>query len=420
MLLGTSKQKITPPYPLRLAGYAIRQANFTEVLEDIYVRVFWFKSSNHHLDEVIIYGDLIWFGDDFVKEIRDDISSKLKDLNPEHVQFCASHNHSGPGISRQFTDILETCHDGYREWLREKILEALNNAKNNMEEVTSTRHRGEANLNVYRRKKVGSDILMMPNYEIPCNKDLNVIAFYRKDKTLKGTMVHYPCHANISSDNKIMPDFPGVMLRMMDEKFPNSTSIFLQGATADIRPNVVLGHKFVALGYDHVKEFAIQLFSHVLHTLEISPQDQIEEPHIVYSEKIILEQEEIRTKKEIIALSEKGNTLEKQWAHKVLEKEGRLYEELDVSLLDFGLGLKLFFMNAELSQKYESLIQELYPEALIVAYANGMIGYVSDAKQIVEGGYEPKDSGLFFALTGNYKQEVEEQIISKIEKMKGI
>lgn len=420
MLLGTSKRKITPKFPLRLAGYATREGNYTEVLEDIFLRVFWFKSSNHHSGEVIIYGDLLWFGDDFVKEIKDEISKKLEDLNPEHVQFCASHNHSGPGISRQFTDILETCNSEYREWLLNRIIKTLKEAEENMEEVTAVRYEGEANLNVYRRKKIDSEILMMPNYEIPCNKNLNIIAFHRKDSTLKGTMVHYPCHANISSENKISPDFPGVMLRMMDDEIENSISIFLQGATADIRPNVILGEKFIALGYDHVKLFATQLFERVISTMKTNPTAKITVPNLKYAHKIKLGQDEIMLKNEIIALSEAGTMLEKQWASKVLEKDARLYEELDVRMFDFGEGLQLFFLNAEISQHYEYEIQKIYPQGLVVAYSNGMIGYVSDEIQITEGGYEPKGSGIYFALTGTYNKKIEKDIITGIKKMKGV
>ena len=39
MELGTAKRVITPPRPVRLAGYATRNTPFDSVLEDIYVRV---------------------------------------------------------------------------------------------------------------------------------------------------------------------------------------------------------------------------------------------------------------------------------------------------------------------------------------------------------------------------------------------
>lgn len=39
MELGTAKRVITPPRPVRLAGYATRTTPFDSVLEDIYVRV---------------------------------------------------------------------------------------------------------------------------------------------------------------------------------------------------------------------------------------------------------------------------------------------------------------------------------------------------------------------------------------------
>lgn len=51
---------------------------------------------------------------------------------------------------------------------------------------------------------------------------------------MKGVLLHYPCHANLANGNAVHPDYPGAALRMLDETFPGSVGVFLQGCTADL------------------------------------------------------------------------------------------------------------------------------------------------------------------------------------------
>ena len=57
MELGTAKRAITPPRPVRLAGYATRTTPFDSVLEDIYVRVHDYRCGSDRA--VLVYGDLL-------------------------------------------------------------------------------------------------------------------------------------------------------------------------------------------------------------------------------------------------------------------------------------------------------------------------------------------------------------------------
>ncbi|MEG1407611.1 MAG: alkaline ceramidase, partial [Ruthenibacterium sp.] len=67
----------------------------------------------------------------------------------------------------------------------------------------------------------------------------------------------------------------------------------------------------------------------------------------------------------------------------------------------------LYTFNAEVSQYYAAYARCLVPGAVCAGYTNGMIGYVSTAEQIEQGGYEPCDSALYFALAGRYSAKIE-------------
>ena len=48
--------------------------------------------------------------------------------------------------------------------------------------------------------------------------------------------------------------------------------------------------------------------------------------------------------------------------------------------------------------------------AITSGYTNGMIGYLANAVQIGEGGYEPEGSALYFAVAGTYPVSTQETI----------
>ena len=150
----------------------------------------------------------------------------------------------------------------YTEFLYTQVETAACAAAQNVEPVRGTVHRGECALNVYRRVHTPDGIAMWPNYDMPADHHLTVVRLERADGTVKGVLLHYPCHANLANGNAVHPDYPGATLRMLDEMFPGSVGVFLQGCTADLRPNSVLGERFIPQSYEGVQNFARQFTAH--------------------------------------------------------------------------------------------------------------------------------------------------------------
>lgn len=259
MELGTAKRVITPPRPVRLAGYATRNTPFDSVLEDIYVRVHDYRCGSARA--VLVYGDLLWWNSEFVAMARPCLAAALG-VKEEQILFTASHNHSGPGTGGNFTSLLETVDAEYTEFLYTQVEAAACAAAQNVEPVRGTVHRGECTLNVYRRVHTPDGIAMWPNYDMPADHHLTVVRLERADGTVKGVLVHYPCHANLANGQCGASGLSGAALRMLDETFPGSVGVFLQGCTADLRPNSVLGERFIPQSYEGVQNFARQFTAH--------------------------------------------------------------------------------------------------------------------------------------------------------------
>lgn len=413
MYVGTSKNIITPQNSTRLCGYATRTSNFQGIKEDIYVRVQVHQKDNEKI--VFIYADLLWWGTDFVDPMRVYLSDKFE-IKSDNIFFIASHNHSGPATGKNFTDLLETYDEAYALFLKEKVTMSIEEALGDIEEVTGELYCGQSNLNVFRRTKVQGKITMSPNYDIEVDKSLTIVGLYRMDGSLKGLMVHYPCHANLSNQNYVQPDYPGVALRMLDQQYPGSISIFLQGCTADIRPNVVIGNKFSACTYEQVVEFANLFYEDCLTTLRGSSAPLIFNFKSERKE-VALYQENLKEIDEIKLLQQSKEVVERQWAGKILEKNNRNYEVLEISKIEYADKISFLTFNAEVSQAYSKLAKSLDETVISMGYVNGMIGYISTKEQIIEGGYEPEGSALYFALSGTYKQEIEEIIHKNIRKL---
>ena len=96
MELGTAKRAITPPKPVRMAGYATRTSVFDGVLEDIFVRVHDYRCGDQRA--VMIYGDLLWWNREFISMARPRLAAMLE-VKEQQILFVAStFRNSGSGI----------------------------------------------------------------------------------------------------------------------------------------------------------------------------------------------------------------------------------------------------------------------------------------------------------------------------------
>lgn len=408
--LGTSKICVTPQNPVRMCGFGFRTTPYDQIKSHIFVRVFDLREALERA--VIIYCDLIWWNPEFV-ELMKKVLGKQLDIDQKQVFFVASHNHSGPGTGSSFIPMLETADQDYVDFLVQQILSGVSQAQGNLEEVVLKRGEGCCGLNVYRRVMTEEGIQMMPNYQVKPDQTLTTLSFYRKDGSLKGSIIHYPCHANLSKGNDLHPDYPGIALDLIDGNNPNSISMFWQGCTADMRPNCVLGDQFKAGTYEDVLVFAASFYACARQAM--AKEREMPEPGMeIIHKRIPLEVRQVLNKEEVEAYRLGQQETLRQWADKVLEKDMPEYEILEISALKLGTQMCYFF-NAEVSMHYAAAARDIHEGAICTGYANGMIGYLSSRKQIEEGGYEPYDSAFYFAVAGTYAASIQETIETAME-----
>lgn len=414
MLLGTSKVCITPPIGVWMAGYGFRTKPCESISEDIYVRVHIHHTAAKTL--AYIYADLAEWDNLVVSDLRASLLQTYG-LEEHDLVFLASHTHCGPVVGHDSLLNNETTEDiSYTAYVQEQVVKAVGLALQNMVEVTMTRYNGESHLNVFRRIYENGEIVMQPNYAVPADRHLTVLALRDAAGTVRGLMVHYPCHANMCKGYSVHGDYPGAALRMLDELYPDSIALFLQGCTGDLRPNCVCGDMFIAATYEQMVDAAARFVQDCQRALSghgISVECTLTNRAV----KAELPLENVKTEAELKALIENPNTFEAAWAAKVLERGNHAFEILELGLVRYGKGLSIYTINGEVVQSYAAYARVLDPDAITAAYANGMVGYMPNASEIVEGGYEPRDSAPYFGLAGTYSMEIDRIIRNTMEQL---
>lgn len=403
LLMGVAKICVTPAGPVRLAGYAFRNTPFDDVREDIFVRVHYFQCGGRKL--ILVYGDLIWWGDEFVSAMRRDLNDGL-DIGTDELFFVASHNHCGPGTGNAFLPVLETADSGYVRSLRQQVDAAVREARDNLEPVSMRRHDGECDLNVYRRRRAGGATGMFPNYDVVPDRRLLALSFRRADGSLKAATVSYPCHANVSSGNSLHPDYPGIALRLLDEAHLECVSMFLQGCAGDLRPNSVLGRRFTPRGYDEAVLFASDFRDDCEAALATRGRELVADLSTVRV-RTALPVESATCRDALRDMLKSDEIAHRQWAQRLLAKDENEEVFLEMGKVNLAVDLPVYVFSAEVSQGYAEFARRLHAGALSVSCVNGMIGYVPTASQIREGGYEPEGSTMYFALPGCFTPELE-------------
>lgn len=413
MQLGTAKLNITPAMPVRLCGYATRTTTFESVKEDIFLRIHIHKDGGTEL--IYLYADILWWNTDFVQAARKVLADEMG-LQAQQLFFVASHNHSGPPTGSSFIPCLETYSEAYAAFLLQQIKAGITAARSNLTYVTLTRYDGDCRMNVYRRVHTQQGIAMLPNYTVEADTHLTILAMRDDTGTVKGLLVHYPCHANLCNENNVQPDYAGVALRLLDTEYPGSVAVFLQGCTADLRPNSVLGAKFTPVNYDKVVAFAEDFTAHCRNVLA-GTGIAVTGTLSASRKTAALPFENTKTTAELESIAATAEGYDRDWAVKVLERGNKQSADIEISHIGYG-GFDIYTLNAEVSQYYAAFARALTPGAVCAAYTNGMIGYLCTAHQIAHGGYEPQGSALYFALPGTYAPAIENIIHNTIKACK--
>ncbi len=413
MELGTGMRIITPPFAMRLCGYSGRSTPFECVKEDLYLRVHLLRDQETRL--LFLYGDVLSWDPGFVQKARPFLN-ELTGIDEDHIFLTATHNHCGPATGSVFAMLTVQATEDYESFLLSQMREAVLQAIDNLEPVVLYRYTGSSALSVYRRKWEKGHVQMMPNYCIPVDQTLTMLDFQRMDGTSKALGIHYACHANVCGENVVQPDYPGILLRMIDAERPGCLSFFWQGCAGDVRPNCVVGSQFQRMTYKDAVFFATQLKQDCDRTLHTTGE-RINGPLYACRRTVMLPRNDgITPERAYVMMNSNDDAARRRGA--AMKAQGfPTGSLLELGCFCLGEGLYACTFNGEMVHAYASMVKKAQPQALAIGYTNGTIGYICTAQQIKAGGYEPCESVRTSALCGPLSEAAENIIRIEIERI---
>lgn len=423
LLLGTARKEITPTEPLPLAGFAFREGYSKGVAHPLYLRIQVLRSedsSGRSETAILVSADIIWWCSDRVDSLLESIEKRWG-VNRSAVLLNATHTHSGPQTSRRFVPCIGEFDPAYSLLLERQLLDGIEEAFRNLEQVHVERGIGECRVGMNRRRLVDGRCVMAPHETGPVDREVHVIRFATDNGKVKALVVHFACHPTTTGDDWISSEFPGVaMERLETEICPGSVALFLQGCCGDVRPGLVKDDEFYRGSDGDVVRLGGILCEDVAKVLDRGGMKVLERCHISSRSNVVA-----LPFAELPDLSRLHQSLQEEgvpgeWSRLLLHDPSRMAPSIPLAMnvIRIAEGLSFLAMNGEVVTEYGLHVKNSYDgQVLPAAYSNGMIGYIPTARQIEEGGYESKDSHSYFGLPAAFAPEIEQIIKEGIHEL---
>src|SRR5215470_7844476 len=125
--IGVAKIDITPDYPIRLCGYAVRKKESEGVAQHLWAKALAIGSDKDH-PAILITVD----NTGVPATVRNEVVQRLqkkKGIDPQRIALCSSHSHTAPCLAGNlptlFGEPLPQEHQAHIERYTQELLEAL-------------------------------------------------------------------------------------------------------------------------------------------------------------------------------------------------------------------------------------------------------------------------------------------------------
>ena len=368
---------------------------------------------------IVVSADLLWWGEDLVRRLCERVR-EMWGIRESSVVLHATHTHSGPQTSSRFSSFLGEPDRLYLQELEAKVLGGIERAARDLETVTVERGQGECHIGINRRKRVGTEIRMSPNERGPVDPEVIVVLFQTPAGRTKAILVHYACHPTTTGDNLITSEFPGVaMERVEDELGDGTVAAYLQGCCGDIRPALIREGEFYRGSDAEVRKLGDTLAGEVLRVMERSMRLLADGDLIGLSSRVMLPFQRLPGL-DNLRLSSSQLDATGEWSRLLLREPDRVAPAVSLELTSLNIAdcLTLLAANGELVVEYGLFVKQRFGGCVLpVPYSNGLIGYIPTAQQVEEGGYEAKESTIYFGLPSPFASAVETVVRDGVVKL---
>jgi hypothetical protein len=428
--IGVARVDITPGFPIRLSGYAVRKTEATNVTQKLWAKAIVI-GSNKEGPAILVTVD----NTGVPKHVRDEVAARLqkrKGINPDRFALCSSHTHSAPYLAGYlptlFGEPLPPEHQAHVERYTRELVDAIEKVA--LEALKARKPgrlswaQGKAGFAANRRTKDG-----------PVDHDLPMLAVTDARGKLRAMLVNYACHCTTLGGefNQVCGDWAGYAQEFLERDHPGVTVLVAIGCGADANPQP---RGNLDLARQHSREIATninQLLELLTRPLAIlSPSDGVRGGHKLTpihgplacrTKAIEIPFDTLPTRAEFETRAKETNYVgyHARWNLAKLDRGETLPTRLPylVQTWNFGNDLALVFLPGEVVVDYSLRLKQEFDAARlwVNAYANDVPCYIPSERIVKEGGYEGGGAMTYYGWPTRIAPGVEHLIVNTVHEL---
>ncbi|MDY0168336.1 MAG: neutral/alkaline non-lysosomal ceramidase N-terminal domain-containing protein [Thermoguttaceae bacterium] len=424
--VGMARIDVTPDFPVRLAGYAGRMDEATEVVERLWGKALAVGGDDGNGPAVLILVENC----SATAELTAELAARLKEkagVRPERCAVASTHTHSAPLLPEfapwHFTTAMPPEHVAHMERYRRELTDKLEKVA--LDALAARKpgylawSEGKATFGVNRRLVedgkyrgfVPRDATDSPG---PVDHSLPVLRVTDLDGNVVGIVANYACHCTtVGASNAIHGDWAGFAQVSIEGSHPGAVAMVAIGCGADVGP-------YPGSTLEHAQQYGRQVAGEVDRLLQGDWKPVA--PELTARQEIIqVPLGRLPTREELERRAEQGSLGSRDFARHLLaalDRDGALPQSFDypVTTWTFGNDLAMVFLPGEVTIDYAlRLKRELDGSRLwVTAYANGMPCYIASKRLLDEGGYEVDSSMVSYGQPTRLAPEAEDAVIDAV------
>jgi putative membrane-bound dehydrogenase-like protein len=448
ILIGAAKRNITPDYPVRLAGYASRKNEVTEVAQPIFASALAMGGSEQHVADkealrlirlargkrvrfhtppltVLVSVDNCGVPASVVDKVFAEVTKRFK-IPRERFVVSSTHTHSAPWLrdcAPLLTGDVPADHAKHLEQYEADLVQALVevSASAIAKRQTATLWTGVGKVGFAKnRRKLGLGkkwVGFGEQEDGPVDRRLHVLVARGIDDHVISVVANYACHCTTTGFDSISGDWAGYARKYIEEAFPGTVPLISIGTGADANPSPRGTEEMsIAHGFELATEVK-RLLTERRALMLIDPKaecrtDTVQLPHDKLP-TVEYWQEELKAGGQ--------RALRAQlFLDKIKNKEEiPTTVPYPITTWVFGNDLSMVFLSGEVVVDYGIRLNDLLDgdRLWVSSYCNAIPCYIASKRVLREGGYEADSSMIYFARPTRLAPEAEDIIVDTVQRL---
>jgi neutral ceramidase len=403
---GAATVDITPPIGVDLCGYGARTGPSEGIHDPLRARALYLNCGGQAL---IVTSDLIGLDYASVAAIRESIT-EATGLSADQIMVSCSHTHSGPATPCLPT--LGRVDPDYMALLLRKLASVGQMAVEQAAPAWAGHNREPVSVGFNRREKPWPKMGECAAEKGTVAAAVDTLTVNSADGPLARLFVHAAHAVTLGSDNLLISaDWPGYAQRFLESLEPGAIAMFGQGCCGNINSDprgtfeiaqsqgrTVAGAVMKAVELSHMRNDTQVATAREQFTLPCADPPPVEEARTILEQV----QEQLQDAREqdnygMIMMYE-GMVQWARWLLKMAQKQATgLAIDYEVQAIRVG-DWALVGLPGELFVEYALNIDARSPfqETAVIAYTNGVPGYIPTADAFAMGGYEVEGAYRFY------------------------